>query len=114
MRIVNPVIVEPLTEEWLGVRSKIEGALERASSAKSPATRTKAHKDAEQLYQGYLHRLSNYRVLDPACGSGNFLYLALQALKDIEHRVSLEAEQLGYNAGLWASIPEYTTSGALS
>lgn len=33
--------------------------------------------------------------MDPACGSGNFLYLALQALKDIEHKVNLEAEQLG-------------------
>ena len=35
------------------------------------------------------------RVLDPACGSGNFLYLALLALKDIEHRVAIEAETLG-------------------
>ena len=34
-------------------------------------------------------------MLDPACGSGNFLYLALQALKDLEHRVQLEAEALG-------------------
>ncbi|MGH7113912.1 MAG: class I SAM-dependent DNA methyltransferase, partial [Stellaceae bacterium] len=36
-----------------------------------------------------------FRVLDPACGSGNFLYLALLALKDIEHRVAIEAESLG-------------------
>ncbi|MEL7409788.1 MAG: type IIL restriction-modification enzyme MmeI, partial [Cyanobacteria bacterium J06558_2] len=28
--------------------------------------------------------LSNYRVFDPACGSGNFLYLAYQELKEIE------------------------------
>ncbi len=34
-------------------------------------------------------------MLDPACGSGNFLYLALLALKDIEHRVAIEAETLG-------------------
>ena len=33
-------------------------------------------------------------MLDPACGSGNFLYLAL-SLKDIEHRVMIEAETLG-------------------
>ena len=31
-------------------------------------------------------------MLDPACGSGNFLYLALLALKDIEHRIAIEAE----------------------
>ena len=35
-------------------------------------------------------------MLDPACGSGNFLYLALQALKDLEHRVQIEAEALGF------------------
>ena len=28
--------------------------------------------------------LQNYRVLDPACGSGNFLYIAYQELKQIE------------------------------
>ncbi len=33
-------------------------------------------------------------MLDPACGSGNFLYLALHALKDLEHRVQLESETL--------------------
>ena len=35
-------------------------------------------------------------MLDPACGSGNFLYLALQALKDLEQRIQLEAESLGF------------------
>ena len=34
-------------------------------------------------------------MLDPACGSGNFLYLALHALKDVEHRAQLEAEAMG-------------------
>ena len=44
---------------------------------------------------GFLERLKHYRVLDPACGSGNFLYLALKALKDVEHQANLEAEALG-------------------
>ena len=35
------------------------------------------------------------RILDPACGSGNFLYLALQAVKDLEYRAILECETLG-------------------
>ena len=34
-------------------------------------------------------------MLDPACGSGNFLYLALKCLKDIEHRSHLEAAAPG-------------------
>ena len=47
--------------------------------------------EARRLFEGYLERLRNVRVLDPACGSGNFLYVALQALKELE----LEAIQWG-------------------
>ena len=43
----------------------------------------------------FLERLAEFRVLDPACGSGNFLYLGLHALKDLEHRVRVEAQTLG-------------------
>jgi type II restriction/modification system DNA methylase subunit YeeA len=39
--------------------------------------------------------LRDYRVLDPACGSGNFLFMALKALKDIEHQSHLDAQKLG-------------------
>ena len=45
--------------------------------------------------RAFLERLRRFTALDPACGSGNFLYLALHALKDIEHRVQLEAEAMG-------------------
>ena len=53
----------------------------------------------------FLERLRGFTVLDPACGSGNFLYLAPHALKDIEHRVQLEAETLGLARGLPAVGP---------
>ncbi len=55
----------------------------------------KAYRDAQAAFVGFLERLRAYRVLDPACGSGNFLYLALKCLKDIEHQLNLEAEALG-------------------
>jgi type II restriction/modification system DNA methylase subunit YeeA len=45
-------------------------------------------------------------VLDPACGSGNFLYVALRALKDIEHRANLDAEALGLHRGFPRVGPE--------
>ena len=57
--------------------------------------RRKRRQAANNALQGYLEKLRSFRVLDPACGSGNFLYLALQALKDIEHRANIEAEALG-------------------
>lgn len=90
MRIINPVIVEPLTKEWEGIRDEIAGFL-----AKSKRANDKSHQSAQNALITYLERLKNYRVLDPACGSGNFLYLALRALKDLEHRANLDAEALG-------------------
>ncbi len=54
----------------------------------------------------FLARLRAYRVLDPACGSGNFLYLSLLALKDLELRVATDAEALGLQRGFLEVGPE--------
>jgi N-6 DNA Methylase len=51
--------------------------------------------EARVLRDAFLERLKRYRVLDPACGSGNFLYIALKTLKDIELQVIIESESLG-------------------
>ncbi len=51
--------------------------------------------EAKEARDAFLDRLRKFRVLDPACGSGNFLYVSLMALKDIEHKVIIEAEELG-------------------
>lgn len=95
MLIVRPVVIDPLVAEWEAAKAEIAALLAKAASAKSPATRTRTHNEAVKLKQTFLERLKDFRVLDPACGSGNFLYLALLALKDIEHRVNLEAEAMG-------------------
>src|SRR5690606_2582287 len=54
----------------------------------------------------FIERLRNFRVLDPACGSGNFLYLSLLALKDLEHRANLDAEAMGLPRGFPRVGPE--------
>jgi len=95
MRLVNPTIVEPLLDEWRAVRDEISKQMQRMEKVKTKAAAQKRLQAASGAFQGYLERLRNFRVLDPACGSGNFLYLALQALKDIEHRANIEAEALG-------------------
>ena len=95
MRIIEPVIVRPWLVEWERMRSEIDAGLERADAAKSRAARTRQHALVDQRLRVFLERLRNFTVLDPACGSGNFLYLALHALKDLEHRIQLEAEALG-------------------
>jgi type II restriction/modification system DNA methylase subunit YeeA len=59
------------------------------------ARSTKVETAAETLRDEFLERLRSFRVLDPACGSGNFLYLSLHELKNLEHRANLDAEALG-------------------
>ncbi|MGL4237086.1 class I SAM-dependent DNA methyltransferase [Tabrizicola sp.] len=95
MQIVRPVIVEPLLAEWEAVKAGIVAELARAEAAGAKAVETKARAEAQRLRTEFGEKLLNFRVLDPACGSGNFLYLALLELKNIEHRVNLEAEALG-------------------
>jgi type II restriction/modification system DNA methylase subunit YeeA len=95
MLIVAPVIVQPWLAEWETAKAEISAVLTKAQDAKSASARTKARDQAVALYRAFLDRLRGFRVLDPACGSGNFLYLALLALKDLEHRASIEAEAMG-------------------
>ena len=74
----------------------------------SPAERTRRTRllvEAQAIHSAFIERLAAFRVLDPACGSGNFLYVALRALKDIEHRANLDAEALGLPARLPARRP---------
>lgn len=59
LKIVNPCIVRP----W---REKIAKA------------------KTEKKLNSLLEELNNYKVLDPACGSGNFLFVAYLELKNIE------------------------------
>jgi hypothetical protein len=81
MRIIDPVVVQPLRAEW--------------AAAKKKGTR--------KAYEKFKADLANFRVLDPACGSGNFLYLALKALKDLEREVGTWGET---TFGLPRAMPE--------
>ena len=96
MLLVEPVVIRPWLTEWAAEKAQIAADLERAEATQSAAGRTRRRNEAERRYRAFLNRLRAFTVLDPACGSGNFLYLALQALKDLEHRVQLEAEAFGF------------------
>lgn len=92
MRIVEPVVLRPLRREWEAAKAEIE-------AYKSAAKK-------RERFETFHKRLREVRVLDPACGSGNFLYMALRGLKDLEHRVLLEAEALGLGRRLPELGPE--------
>lgn len=109
IRIVEPVIFRPLLEEWSATKDEIERLL---SGRNKPPMRAKLRRRmtrqeaAEEARSRYLERLRNLQILDPACGSGNFLYLALQGVKDIENRANLECEMLGLQPRLPIVGPE--------
>lgn len=97
-KIVEPVVVAPLHAEWEEAKALIaDDMVKYHAGGKGSQTALKA---AQARFYGYIERLKNYRVLDAACGSGNFLYLALRALKDLEHRANLDAESLGLHRQL--------------
>jgi type II restriction/modification system DNA methylase subunit YeeA len=87
--------IRPLQAEWDAIKPQIVKQMERAQRVRTKKTKEDAWKAAESLHNRFLERLKQVRVLDPACGSGNFLYLAILALKDLEHKVNLDAEVLG-------------------
>ena len=95
MRLIEPVIVRPWLSQWGRAKEEIAATMTRADTARSRAARTRLRGQASSQLRRFLEGLREFTVLDPACGSGNFLYLALHALKDLEHQVQLEAEALG-------------------
>jgi type II restriction/modification system DNA methylase subunit YeeA len=95
MMLIEPVIIRPLQTEWEAVKRQIAQQMDTFHTARAAGPRTRAYNAAQTLHNTFLDRLKQVRVLDPACGSGNFLYLALLAQKDLEHRTNLDAEALG-------------------
>jgi hypothetical protein len=90
--LLQPVLVDPLRREWDAARAEADrlwAALQDANAR--DGRRSAATKRARQAFdsrvQQFLARLTAVTVLDPACGSGNFLYLALHALLDLEKEV---------------------------
>lgn len=90
LMIVEPVVMTPLRREFSAMRERVDELMRDRDL--SPLTREglrranlpKWERDAEAEWRGFLERLRDVRVLDPACGSGNFLYVTLRLLKDLE------------------------------
>lgn len=75
-RLISPTIMEPLRADWNGVRV---AASELIGEGK--ANEAKAHVEA------FHSKLAQTKVLDPACGTGNFLYVAMARMKELEGEV---------------------------
>ncbi|MCK4548149.1 MAG: class I SAM-dependent DNA methyltransferase [Candidatus Eisenbacteria sp.] len=100
--LVEPVVMDHLRRKWREKQGKIQIILDKINAKKkdgsrklTPATIKKNRQKANGLVHDYLTHLSSVKVLDPACGSGNFLYVTLQKMKDLEKEICLWAEDNG-------------------
>ena len=102
--LIEPVVIQPLKREWQRARQEIDNVLRTGKpnptgkeKSLTKAGTDKAYRDANTRLRRFHERLSTLKVLDPACGSGNFLYVTLQKLKDLEKEVLVYAgaNQLG-------------------
>ncbi len=93
-RLVLPTVVEPLRADWANAQA---AALLLATEANALEGKKRDDKLAEARAEikRFHHQLCTVRVLDPACGSGNFLYVTLEHLKRLEGEVLDRLESLG-------------------
>ncbi|MGB3502909.1 MAG: DNA methyltransferase [Mesorhizobium sp.] len=83
-RVVDATIIVPLTKDWIGHQSAAEREIRAGST-------TAAIREVED----FLRRLASVRVLDPACGTGNFLYVALRRMKQLEGEALKQLQDIG-------------------
>ncbi|MFZ2629067.1 MAG: DNA methyltransferase [Rugosibacter sp.] len=88
-RLVLPTVIEPLRRHWANVQA---AAVLHANAGR--------HKEAVAELRNFHHHLCALRVLDPACGSGNFLYVTLEHMKRLEGEVLNQLHDLGETQSL--------------
>ena len=92
-RVVDPVVIAPLRREFEDMKARVAALLEKGASPITTKGRVKTQSKPVKEFQSFLERLRAVQVLDPACGSGNFLYVALRSLKDLEREAILWGSQ---------------------
>lgn len=90
-RLVLPTVLQPLREQWRDVQAVVVLHEQKGETAKAIAEIRDFHT-----------RLCHLRILDPACGSGNFLYVTLEHLKRLEGEILNTLHDLGESQGLLA------------
>ena len=83
-RLVLPTVITPLRDDWANVQA---AAVLLANDGKL--------NDAIKLVRQFHLHLCTLKVLDPACGSGNFLYVTLEHLKRLEGEVLIQLAAFG-------------------
>ncbi len=85
-RLVGPTIIDPLRADWAGVRVAATELIDQDRPD-----------EARKTVEAFHGKLAGTRVLDPACGTGNFLYVAMARMKELEGEVLDLLVDLGDN-----------------
>jgi hypothetical protein len=130
-RLVLPTVIEPLRADWANAQAaavllareaqeleanppkRKSGTTHETFDSRQLAKETKAQveherkvrerwREAQQEIRRFHHQLCTTRVLDPACGSGNFLYVTLEHLKRLEGEVLNQLLEFGQETGVLA------------
>ena len=83
-RLVMPTVIEPLRADWNGVRTAATQLIDEGKT-------DEARREVERFHS----KLAQTKVLDPACGTGNFLYVAMARMKELEGEVIELLTELG-------------------
>lgn len=105
-RLVRPVVMEPLREQWDLVQGEVKQILGDGETEPTSNQRKKAVAALEE----FLTELRQVRILDPACGSGNFLYVTLDLIKQLESEVLRRLEDITGQAQLRLDIDQVNPS----
>ncbi len=97
LTLLEPVVMAPLRREWEEARAKcdklwkkVEQAARKSAGRRTARRRLPRSKERDRFERPLLDfaaRLAHVKILDPACGSGNFLYVAINLLLDLEKEV---------------------------
>lgn len=101
IELTKPVLIEPFLREFKeNIEPKIEQLHIKIKSSANKASKSRLENQRDKLANKFLEKLRQTIVLDPACGSGNFLYVALRLMKDFEIYLINELQNYGVQPSL--------------
>jgi type II restriction/modification system DNA methylase subunit YeeA len=104
--IVEPVLMRPLRRRWDEVRAEVDQvAAEWRVAPAAGGKKAKLRNQLQKLLHGFADEIADTKVLDPACGSGNFLYVALRELLNLEKEVIALSTSLGFPLSIPTADP---------
>ena len=107
MLVVEPVVMMPLRRKWQAMRDELTEALATHDAEADRKKRDVLSGPMRARFDEFRRHLGAQRILDPACGSGNFLYVALQQLLDLDDEV------VRFTTGCWM-VPPFTSRSLAS